>query len=182
MSVTVWTGCSCGMQAKLSEPMMQPISKVPGGTSSISMLLELSRMRHAKPDAIMALRNVASVTTAGSGNASISVAPVGTMTEAYVNASAAVAVPPALMTVIATAPDDLAGGVTAYTKVDDSTCSFVQATPPTSTASVPPRLVPLIVICVPPKIDPCSGVTEVTVPGQDPQLFGEAWPFPSRRF
>jgi hypothetical protein len=41
--------------------------KVPGGTSSISICVPLSRTRHGRPVAAIALRSDAFVTTAGSG-------------------------------------------------------------------------------------------------------------------
>jgi len=43
------------------------MSKVPGGTSSISICVPLSRTRHGRPVAAIALRSDAFVTTAGSG-------------------------------------------------------------------------------------------------------------------
>ena len=52
---------------------------VPAGTHNISICVAVSRTRHANPLAVIAARNVASVTTAGSGVASTSVAHVGTM-------------------------------------------------------------------------------------------------------
>ena len=53
------------------------------------MLLELSRTLHANPLATIAARRFASVTTAGSGTASNSVAHGGTTDELYVNADVA---------------------------------------------------------------------------------------------
>ncbi len=120
------------------------------------MPLELSRMRHAKPDAIMALRNVALMTTAGSGIASINVAHAGTVIEIYVNAFAAVAVPFGPVTSTEVEPTDPAG-VTAVTVVDDTATTFVPGAPPIVTLVAPLRLVPVIVIAVPPSTDPVFG-------------------------
>ncbi len=72
------------------------------------------------------------------------------------------------MTEIGTTPAEPAG-VTALRSVGEKTCRLVQFTAPIFTAVVPARLVPLIVISVPPKIEPCSGVTDVITPGQTPQ-------------
>jgi hypothetical protein len=112
----------------------------------------------------MASRNVASVTTAGSGNPSISVAHVGTVTEKYVNAFAAVAVPCGLVTSTELEPTDPAG-VTAVTVVDDTATTFVPGAPPIVTLVAPLRLVPVIVIAVPPSTDPVFGLTDEIVGG-----------------
>ena len=65
---------------------LHPIMKVPGGTNTISMLLEVSLILHASPLSSIAARRFASVTTAGSGDASKSVAHDGTATAKYENA------------------------------------------------------------------------------------------------
>ena len=63
-----------------SDPMMHPIWNVPGGTRSISTCVAVSRTRHGRPVAMIAARSAGSVTTAGSGCASTSVAHDGTVT------------------------------------------------------------------------------------------------------
>jgi hypothetical protein len=56
---------------------LHPIWKLPGGISTISIPVRMSRTRHARPVAVIALRSVAFVTMAGSGFCSSSVAQDG---------------------------------------------------------------------------------------------------------
>ena len=114
------------------------------------MLLELSRTLHANPLAIIAARRFASVTTAGSGNASNSVAHVGMTMEVYKNIFVAVAVPFAPVTSTDAAPTDPAG-VTAVTVFESTATTFVAGTPPILTIVAPLKKVPVIVIAVPPE-------------------------------
>ena len=114
------------------------------------MLLEVSLILHASPLATIAARRFASVTTAGSGDASNSVAHTGTTMEIYVNAPLAVAVPFAPVTSTDAAPTDPAG-VTAVTVVEFTATTSVAGTPPTLTLVAPFRKDPVIVIAVPPE-------------------------------
>ena len=130
---------------------------VPEGTNNISILLELSRTRHGKPEAVIAFRIVTFVTTAGSTYCSSTMYhPVGTT---YVNALAKLAVPLGVVTATLFAPT-VPAGVTAVTLVDETTTTLVAATPPTVTLVAPVKLVPVIVIAVPPAVEPEVGVTE----------------------
>ena len=54
-------------------------------------------------------------------------------------------------------------GVTAVTLVAETTTTLVAATPPTVTLLAPVRFVPVIVIDVPPRVEPLVGVTAVIV-------------------
>ena len=114
------------------------------------MFAALSRTLHANPLATIAARRFASVTTVGSGDASNSVAQVGTMMALYVNAPLAVAVPFAPVTSTDAAPSDPAG-VTAVTVVEFTATTSVAGTPPTLTLVAPFRNDPVIVIAVPPE-------------------------------
>jgi len=89
---------------------------VPGGISTNSICVAVSFTRHAKPVAVIAARRLASVTTDGSGCASISVAQAGTPVELYVNPPTIVTEPLIPLTTTSTAPTDPAG-VTAVTVV-----------------------------------------------------------------
>ena len=120
----------------------------PPGTNSISIPVPLSCTRHGKPDAVIALRKVASVTTAALTFCSITVyQPVGTT---YVNASAKLAVPFGVVTSTLFAPT-VPAGVTAVTLCDQTTTTLVAATPPTVTLVAPVKFAPVIVIGAPPK-------------------------------
>jgi len=55
--------------------------------------------------------------------------------------------------------------VTAVTLVDETTTTLVAATPPTVTLVAPVKLVPVIVIAVPPAVEPVAGETEEIVGG-----------------
>ena len=55
------------------------------------------------------------------------------------------------------------GGVVHVIDVADTTTTFVQAALPTVTVKALPRFVPVIVIAVPPAVEPDVGLTEVTV-------------------
>ena len=54
-------------------------------------------------------------------------------------------------------------GVSAVTLVAETTTMLVAATPPTVTLVVPVRFVPVIVIDVPPRVEPLVGLTDVRV-------------------
>ena len=123
-------------------------------------MLELSRTRHGKPDAVIAFRIVTFVTTAGSTYCSSTMyQPVGTT---YVNAFVAVALPFGVVTATLFAPT-VPAGVTAVTLVDETTTTLVAATPPTVTLVAPVKPQPVIVIAVPPAVDPNNGDKEVIV-------------------
>ena len=110
-------------------------------------------MRHGKPDAVIALRKVTLVTTAAFGTCS------STVYQTYVNAFVAVAVPFGVVTATLFAPR-VPAGVTAVTLVDETTTTLVAATPPTVTLVAPVKLVPVIMIAVPPAVEPVAGETE----------------------
>ena len=80
----------------------------------------------------------------------------------YVNAFVAVAVPSGVVTATLCAPT-VPAGVTAVMLVDETTATLVAATPPTVTLVAPVKLVPVIVIAVPPAVDPDVGVIDVIV-------------------
>ena len=86
---------------------------------------------------------------------------VGTGTM-YVNALLLLAVPPAVVTATLLTPA-VPAGVLAVTEVLDTTTMFVAATPPTVTLVAPVKLVPLMVIEVPPNVVPDVGETLVMV-------------------
>ena len=135
---------------------LQPIVNVPAGTNSISIPLEVSCTRHGKPDAVIALRIVTFVTTDGFGACSRTMYQGGAR---YVNGFVAVAVPLGVVTATLFAPT-VPAGVTAVTLVDETTTTLVAATPPTVTLVAPVKLVPVIVIAVPPAVEPVAGETE----------------------
>ncbi len=56
-------------------------------------------------------------------------------------------------------------GVTAVMLVAETTTKLVAATPPTDTLLAPVRNVPVIVIAVPPRVEPLVGLTDVIVGG-----------------
>ena len=76
----------------------------------------------------------------------------------YVNALEAVAIPPVVVTVTSLEPADPTG-VTAVTKVLDTTETLVAATPPTVTLLAPDKLFPVMLIVVPPRVVPEVGLT-----------------------
>ena len=125
------------------------------------MLLEVSLILHANPLATIAARRFASVTTAGFGACSSTVNQGGATN---VNASAVLAAPYGVVTATLTAPR-VPAGVTAVTLVDETTTTLVAATPPTVTLVAPVKLVPVIVIAVPPKVEPVAGETDEIVGG-----------------
>ncbi len=102
------------------------------------MLLALSRMRHASPVAVIAVRRLASVTTAGSGNASNSVAHDGTTGSTYENPFTEVKVPAAVVTTTSAGPG-VPGGFTAVIVVGETTTKFVAGAPPMVTRVAPLR-------------------------------------------
>ena len=83
---------------------------------------------------------------------------------AYVNALALLAVPLAVVTVIGLAPTPPAG-VTAVITVVETATTFVAATPPTITLLALVKFVPVIVIAVPPRVEPEVGLTLFIVGG-----------------
>ncbi len=80
--------------------------------------------------------------------------------KAFVN----VAVPLGVVTATLFAPA-AAAGVTAVMLVAETTTTLVAATPPTVTLLAPVRFVPVIVIDVPPRVEPLLGLTDVIVGG-----------------
>ena len=78
------------------------------------------------------------------------------------NAPVAVAVPPAVVTATSFAPAAPAG-VTAVIDVSLTTTTLVAGLPPTVTLLAPVKFVPVMVIAVPPAIDPDDGLTLVIV-------------------
>ena len=82
----------------------------------------------------------------------------------YVNAFVNVAVPLGAVTATLFAPA-VPAGVTAVMLVAETTWTLVAATPPTFTLVAPVRFVPVIVIAVPPRVEPLVGVTAVIVGG-----------------
>ena len=82
----------------------------------------------------------------------------------YVNASAALAVPFGVVTITFFAPT-VPAGVTAVTLVDETTTTLVAATPSTVTLVTFVKLVPVIVIAVPPAVEPDVGDTDEIVVG-----------------
>ena len=80
----------------------------------------------------------------------------------YVNALLLLAVPPAVVTATLLTPA-VPAGVLAVTEVLDTTTMFVAAMPPTVTLIAPVKLVPVMVIEVPPNVVPDVGETLVMV-------------------
>ena len=78
------------------------------------------------------------------------------------NALVLVAGPPAVVTVTSFTPA-VPAGVLAVTEVLDTTRMFVAAMPPTVTLIAPVKLVPVMVIEVPPNVVPDVGETLVIV-------------------
>jgi len=108
-----------------------------------------------------------SVTTAGLGAASKSVAHVGST--AYVKPPARLAVPPGVVIATVLAPT-VPAGVTAVTVDELTTVTDVAATPPTVKLVAPVRFVPVSVIVVPPVVGPDVGVTDVIVGFRNPYV------------
>ena len=67
-------------------------------------------------------------------------------------------IPPGVVITICLAPADPAG-VTAVMEVAPTTTTLVAATPPIFTLVAPVKLVPLMVIGVPPRVEPEVGLT-----------------------
>ena len=80
----------------------------------------------------------------------------------YINALGKVAVPPAVVTATSFAPAAPAG-VTAVIDVSLTTTTLVAGLTPTVTLLAPVKFVPVIVMAVPPAIDPDDGLTLVIV-------------------
>ena len=102
------------------------------------MLLEVSLILHANPLATIAARRFASVTTAGSGNASNIVAQVGTTIVTYEKPFNEVRVPAGVVTTTSAGPS-VPVGVTAVIVVGETTTKFVAGAPPMVTLVAPPR-------------------------------------------
>ena len=86
----------------------------------------------------------------------------GTGVPSNVNAPVLVALPPIVVSTTSFAPA-VPAGVTAVTDVALTTLTLVAAVPPTVTLLVPVKLVPVIVIVVPPEDEPDVGATVVMV-------------------
>lgn len=80
----------------------------------------------------------------------------------YVKAITLDALPPGVATATVCEPD-VPAGVTAVIDVGDTTVKLAAATPPTVTLVAPVKLVPVIVIEVPPPTGPDTGLTPVMV-------------------
>ena len=80
----------------------------------------------------------------------------------YVNAFVAVALPLGVVTATLVAPT-VPAGVTAVMLVEETTTTLVAATPPTVTLVAPVKSQPVIVIGVPPAVEPDIGVIDVIV-------------------
>ena len=72
------------------------------------------------------------------------------------------ALPPAVVTATVCEPD-VPAGVTAVMDVGETTVKLAAATPPTVTSVAPVKLVPVIVMDVPPPTGPDTGLTPVMV-------------------
>jgi len=88
------------------------------------------------------------------------VATVGAAT--YVNNEFAELVPPAVVTRILTAPA-MCAGVVQVAEVAETTLTDVHAVPPTDMPVAPVRLVPVMVMVVPPVVGPLVGKMDVSV-------------------
>ena len=77
----------------------------------------------------------------------------------YVNEIACVVDPLGVVTTIVLAPIVVDAGVTAVIEVALTTTTLVAATPPTFTLVAPVKFVPVMVIAVPPVVDPVAGLT-----------------------
>ena len=86
----------------------------------------------------------------------LTLAMVGAAT--YVNVIACDVDPPAVVTTMVFAPA-VPAGVTAVMEVALTTFTLVAATPPTVTLLAPVKLVPVMVIAVPPRVEPEVGLT-----------------------
>ena len=98
----------------------------------------MSRMRQANPLASIAARRFASVTTAGFGASSNSVAHDGTMMFTYEKPFNEVNVPAGVVTTTSAGPS-VPVGVTAVIVVGETTIKFVAGAPPMVTLVAPPR-------------------------------------------
>ena len=84
----------------------------------------------------------------------------------YLNAFNDVAVPLGVVRVIVFEPADPTG-LTQVTEVEETTVTLVAATPSIVTLEVPVRLVPVMVIVVPPTFAPVLGFTDVVIVGNE---------------
>ena len=125
------------------------------------MFVPLSNTRHGKLVAVIAARRFASVTTAGFGIHSKTVAHVGLGHEPAINTNppTSVAVPAGVVTTTSFAPA-LPIGDTAVIDVADTTTKLVAVIPPIITLVAPVKFLPAIVIAVPPAAEPKLGLTD----------------------
>jgi hypothetical protein len=112
---------------------------------------------------MIALRSVELVTTAGFTTCSSTVYQLAGCTT-YVKAFSAVAVPPGVVTTTLFAPTVPPGAIVVMLD-EETTTKFAVATPPTFTVVAPVKLVPVIVIDVPPFTPPDIGETDEIVGG-----------------
>ena len=125
------------------------------------MFVPLSSTLHGKPEAVIAARSVALVTTAAFGTHSKTVAHVGLGHEPAINTNppTSVAVPAGVVTRTSFAPA-LPIGDTAVIDVAEATTKLVAAIPPIFTLVAPVKFLPTIVIAVPPAAEPKLGLTD----------------------
>lgn len=83
-------------------------------------------------------------------------------------------VPPVVVTEILVNPASPVG-VTAVIEVEDNTTILVAGLLPTVTLLAPVKLVPVILIAVPPEVDPEVGLTEVIVGAGTTYVKALAW-------
>ena len=143
---------------------------VPAGVTAVTLVAEFTtKLVAATPptDTLLApVRNVPVIVIAVPPRVEplVGVTDVIVGGTTYVNAFVNVAVPPAVVTATLFAPA-VPAGVTAVTLVAETTTTLVAATPPTVTLLAPVRFVPVIVIAVPPIVEPLVGLTDVIVGG-----------------
>ena len=82
------------------------------------------------------------------------------------NSVLAALVPPAVVTSTLAVPA-LPAGVVQVAEVEEATLTDVHATPPTVMPVAPVKLVPVMVMLVPPAVEPLVGDTAVTVGGSN---------------
>ena len=89
----------------------------------------------------------------------LTVTMVGAAGATYVNVLIRVPVPPGVVTVTVCAEPAAPAGVTAVTCVESTTTTLVAGLPATVTALALVRFAPVMVIAVPPKVEPDVGLT-----------------------
>ena len=72
-------------------------------------------------------------------------------------------VPPGVVTVTVCAEPATPAGVTAVTEVPETTTTLVASTPPMVTALAPIKFEPVMVMGVPPRVEPDDGLTPTIV-------------------